>query len=126
MENSDWASAVQAFERILQKNPADEAAKAGIASAQLYQRAGNADPAAAVAAADADPGDVSAALAAADLQAAGGDFAGAFARLIAGVRLTAGDDRAELRNRLLELFEVVGPDDPQVSKARIELANALF
>jgi putative thioredoxin len=126
MENADWGAAVEAFQRLLQKDPADAAAKAGLASAQLYQRAGTADPVAAVASADADPPDVSAALAAADLQAAGGDFAGAFARLIDGVRRTAGDDRAQLRNRLLELFEVVGPEDPQVAQARIALANALF
>ncbi len=126
MESAQWDVAVEAFQRLLQKDPADAAAKVGLASAQLYQRAGTTDPVATVAAADADPTDVTNALAAADLQAAGGDFASAFARLIDGVRRTAGDDRAQLRNRLLELFEVVGPEDPQVAQARIALANALF
>jgi len=35
-------------------------------------------------------------------------------------------DRDRLRTHLLDLFEVVGPEDPAVSRARIDLANALF
>ena len=39
---------------------------------------------------------------------------------------TAGDDRDAVRVRLLELFEVVGADDPRVIAARRALARALF
>jgi putative thioredoxin len=42
------------------------------------------------------------------------------------VRRTAGDDRDTARVRLLELFEVIGPDDPRVVKARSALARVLF
>jgi putative thioredoxin len=42
------------------------------------------------------------------------------------VRRTAGDDRDAVRLRLLELFEVVGADDPRVVAARRALARALF
>ena len=38
--------------------------------------------------------------------------------LIDTVRRTAGDDRDTVRLRLLELFEVVGADDPRVAAAR--------
>jgi putative thioredoxin len=49
-----------------------------------------------------------------------------FALLIGGVRSTYGADRDRLRERLLELFEVVGAADPAVARARVALANALF
>ena len=49
-----------------------------------------------------------------------------FARLIGAIRFTSGADRDRLRTHLLDLFEVVGPDDPAVARARIDLANALF
>ena len=48
------------------------------------------------------------------------------ARLTGAIRFTSGADRDRLRTHLLDLFEVVGPDDPAVSRARIDLANALF
>ncbi len=126
MESSDWATAAQSFEAVLQRDPADAVAKAGLASAELYERVGTTDAAAALAAANENPTDVVAVMLASDVLAAGGDFPAAFARLIDGVRVTTGDDRAKLRERLLELFEVVGPDDPSVARARSDLANALF
>ena len=85
-----------------------------------------ADAAAALAAANENPTDVVAVMLASDVLAAGGDFPAAFTRLIDGVRVTTGDDRVKLRERLLELFEVVGPEDPSVARARSDLANALF
>jgi len=42
------------------------------------------------------------------------------------VRQTSGEDRDAARTHLLGLFEVAGPDDPRVSRARTRLANALF
>jgi putative thioredoxin len=50
----------------------------------------------------------------------------AFERLIETVRQTSGEDRDAARTHLLGLFEVAGPDDPRVSRARTRLANALF
>jgi putative thioredoxin len=46
--------------------------------------------------------------------------------LVETVRRTAGDDRDTARLRLLELFEVVGPEDPRVVTARTALARVLF
>jgi putative thioredoxin len=37
-----------------------------------------------------------------------------------------GDERDTVRLRLLELFEVVGTDDPRVAAARRALSRALF
>jgi putative thioredoxin len=56
----------------------------------------------------------------------GGHVEDAFGRLIDTVQRTAGDDRDAVRLRLLELFEVVGGDDPRVIAARRALARALF
>lgn len=42
------------------------------------------------------------------------------------VRRNFGDDRDAARVRLLELFEVIGPDDPRVGAARTALARVLF
>ena len=39
---------------------------------------------------------------------------------------TFGEDRDAARLRLLELFEVIGPDDPRVVAARTALARVLF
>lgn len=63
---------------------------------------------------------------AADIAAANGDVEGAFARLIETVRVTAGDERAAARAHLIELFDVIGAQDPKVVAARSALANALF
>jgi putative thioredoxin len=78
------------------------------------------------AAAAADPANVDAGMAVADGDLFGGSVEDAFARLVDLVRVTSGDDRARVRTRLLELFEVVGPQDPRVAAARVALANALF
>ncbi|WP_375142421.1 tetratricopeptide repeat protein [Kocuria sp.] len=42
------------------------------------------------------------------------------------VRRTAGEERNAVRVRLLELFDVVGAEDPRVVAARGALMRALF
>jgi putative thioredoxin len=49
-----------------------------------------------------------------------------FAILINAIKIAIGEDRDRLRARLLELFMVVGDSDPEVVKARRDLASALF
>jgi putative thioredoxin len=46
--------------------------------------------------------------------------------LITLVRSTSGDDRAQVRTRLVELFELFDPADPEVIVGRRSLANALY
>ena len=90
------------------------------------RRTKDADLAAARQAAASDPDDVDAALLVADLDVLGGHVEDAFARLVETVRRTAGEDRERVRVRLVELFDVVGGDDPRVLTARRALASALF
>jgi putative thioredoxin len=51
---------------------------------------------------------------------------GAFGRLLDVVRRTAGEDRDTARRHLVELFGLVGDDDPRVSAARRQLTIALY
>lgn len=80
----------------------------------------------AVLVADAAPTDIDAGLAAADVEVLSQQPDSAFDRLVALIRVTNGDDRAQIRARLVELFELFDPADPSVVAGRRKLANALF
>ena len=92
---------------------------------QLFQRADAAGPDA-LSLADAAPDDVAAQTRAADFLLGTGDVEGAFTRLVDTVRRTAGEDRDAARKHLVELFAVVGDDDPRVAAARRQLMIALY
>jgi putative thioredoxin len=126
IEAGDLAGAVTAYEQALAEWPGDELARVGLAQVRLIQRTQDVDAAAARAAAAADAADVDAQLRVADVDVLGGQVGDAFARLVDTVRLTSGAERDRVRARLLELFELVGADDPRVAHARVALANALF
>jgi putative thioredoxin len=127
MEQANWSAALAEFARLLKDNPSDAQAKVGHAQAGLLQRL-ESDPAPETAPtyADAHPDDLTAILRAADFEVATGATAAGFARLIAGIAGTSGDDRNTLRTRLLELFDTLEPTDPVVLTARRNLATALF
>ncbi len=126
IERDDLEGAVQAYTQALQENPRDEMARAGLAQVGLLIRTQGADPVAARSAAAADPTDLPGQMLVADLDVLGGQVADAFARLVDAVRASAGPDREAVRQRLLELFEVVGAGDERVLAARRALANALY
>ena len=65
-------------------------------------------------------------LAAADLAFVSNDIDGALRRLLDTLTRTGGDERESVRARLVEYFELLGPDDPRVGPARRRLAAALF
>jgi putative thioredoxin len=126
LERNDFDAAVAEYDKLVAANPADSEAVAGLAMARLLQRTQDADPAAARAAADADPDDVAAQTLAADLDLLRGGVDDAFDRLVELVRRTTGDERTQAREHLLGLFAAVGNDDPRVLKGRQALASALF
>ncbi|MFG3293560.1 tetratricopeptide repeat protein [Streptomyces sp. NPDC048179] len=126
LDAGDFGGAVQAYQNVLSDDPANSEAKLGLAQAELLRRVQGMDPQRVREDAAGKPGDAEAQIAAADLDLVGGHVEDAFGRLIETVQRTAGDDRDAVRRRLLELFEVVGTDDPRVVGARRALARALF
>ncbi|MER5709431.1 MULTISPECIES: tetratricopeptide repeat protein [unclassified Streptomyces] len=126
LDAGDLAGAVQAYKNVLADDPAHPEAKLGLAQAELLARVQDLDPAVVRKNAADNQADVAAQIAAADLDLVGGHVEDAFGRLVETVRRTAGDDRDAARLRLLELFEVIGIDDPRVTTARQALARVLF
>jgi putative thioredoxin len=124
-ERGDYDAAEQAYLRILDAEPANEQARFALAQVRFSRRAEAADPAA-IAKADATPEDLEAQFAAADTELAQQKVEDAFARLIAAVGRTAGEDRDRARQHLVGLFELFPPDDERVTAARRKLASVLF
>ena len=126
MAEGDYAGAVEAYDRLLARKPADAEAVAGKAWAQLLQRSADADPDAVLAAAQAAPDDAAAQTAAADVEVLSERIDDAIARLVGYVRRSSGDDRDTARRHLLSLFDALDPDDPRIVTGRRSLSNALF
>ena len=126
IDAGDWAGAISAYEQALAQDPSDEMARLGLGQVRLLERTSSLDLAAVRAAAAADPKDVDAQIAAADVDLVGGHVEDGFLRLVDTVRVTSGDDRDRARTHLLELFDVIGAHDPRVQKARGSLMSALF
>jgi putative thioredoxin len=125
LDAGDFALAAERYQAILDQEPGNTEAALALGQVRLLQRIDSIDRDAA-ARADSAPDDIDAQLAAADLALAGNDVQGAFDRLLATVGRASGDDRDRVRTRLLEYFDLLGPDDPRVSAARRQLARALF
>jgi putative thioredoxin len=126
LEDNDIDGAVTEYQRLVEANPADTEAAAGLAMAKVLQRTQGVDLNAAREAAAADPDDVAAQSLVADLELLGGHVDDAFARLVDLVRRTTGDERNQAREHLLGLFAAVGNEDPRVLRGRQNLASALF
>jgi putative thioredoxin len=126
LERNDFDAAVAEYQKLLNANPADAEATAGLAMAKLLQRTKDVDAEAARAAAEAQPDDVDAQTLVADLDMLAGRVDDAFGRLVELVRRTAGDERNKAREHLVAMFAAVGNEDPRVLKGRQALASALF
>ncbi|MDT5047031.1 MAG: putative thioredoxin [Mycobacterium sp.] len=125
LQDGDFAAAADSYQAILDANPNDAEAKGAVRQIAFLMRATAQRPDA-VAVADAAPDDIEAAFAAADVAILSQDVRGAFDRLVALVRRTSGDERTSVRTRLIELFELFDPADPDVIAGRRNLANALY
>ncbi|WP_167131548.1 tetratricopeptide repeat protein [Paramicrobacterium chengjingii] len=125
IERGDFDAAVAAYDKAIAQNPKDDEAKAGRAQVRLLVRVNGASLDEARSAAASAPFDVDAQLAVADLDVSGGHIDDAFDRLLTLFPHVDDDGKATVRERLLELFEIVGAD-PRVTKARARLAGLLF
>jgi putative thioredoxin len=125
LDAGDFDAAQSAYQAILDANPNHAEAKGAVRQIRFLQRASAQRPDA-VAVADAAPDDIDAAFNAADVEILQQNVSGAFDRLINLVRRTSGDDRTSARTRLIELFDLFDPADPEVIAGRRNLANALY
>ena len=126
IEIGDYAAAVTAYEKALAENPRDEDALAGLGQVRLLDRTQGLDLQTARAAAAAGPLDVQAQFDVADLDLAGGHVDDAFGRLLDLFEKLPSDERTPVRERLVELFGLIGVGDPRVLAARNRLTSLLF
>lgn len=126
IERDDLDTAVAAYEKAIKQDPKDALAVAGLAQVHLLRRTRDADLNAVRAAAADAPTDVDAQLAVADLDLLGGKVDDALGRLLDLLPGADADAKEKIRVRLLDYFEVVGPTDPRVGKARQRLAISLY
>lgn len=122
----DFPTAIAEYEKLIAQYPADTEIAERLAGVKLLERTKDADLQAARQAAGDNPDDIEAQLLVADLDVSGGHVQDAFDRLIDVIKRLEGEERDGVRERLLELFLVVGTTDPRVMTARRTLATALF
>lgn len=125
IEKGDFAAANNSYKEMLNQNPADQVAQAGLAQVGLLERASKLNLNDVLQKAS-DHKDFASQMDLADLELMKGNPGAGFAVLINAIKISSGEDRDKLRARLLELFVVVGDTDPEVIKARRDLASALF
>ena len=126
IEAGDFAAAEEVYTHAIAQNPGDDDLKVARNQVRLMARLDGQDPHELLAAADAAPTDLAAALAGADAALALGDVSAALGRALEAVRTHAGEERETARLRLLELFEVIGSTSPEVAQARRRLATMLY
>ena len=126
IERGDYADAISHYKTAIAQNLSDREAVAGLAQVSLLDRLQGKTLDEVRNAAAAAPDDLDAQLAVADLDLSGGHIDDAFDRLLRLFPTLDQAGRNRVRERMLDLFEVVGLDDPRVAAARRRLANLLY
>ncbi|WP_367948312.1 tetratricopeptide repeat protein [Rathayibacter sp. VKM Ac-2835] len=126
IDRGDYSAAITEYETAIAQNPRDDLAVAGLAQVRLLQRLQGRTLDDIRSTAAAEPANLDAQLAVADLDVSGGHVEDAFDRLLSMYPRLDADGKASVRARLLELFEIVGTTDPRVNKARARLTGLLY
>jgi putative thioredoxin len=126
LEAGNYVAAEVAYKKWLSRKPSDNLAKIGLAQTQLLIRTEELELDTVISESTKNPSDIALQLKAADVEIVNGGVDAAFTRLLHAIRATSGDDRAKVKDHLLNLFALVDPSDPRLVAARKELASALF
>ena len=126
LESGNYIAAEAAYKKWLSRKPAENLAKLGLAQTQLLMRTEGLELNAVIDESTKNPTDIDLQLKAADVEIVNGGVEAAFTRLLHAIRATSGDDRAKVKDHLLNLFALVDQSDPRLVAARKELASALF
>lgn len=126
LARGDVEAARAAYEEALKESPADEDARIGLAQVSLLVRLKDKSLPEIRERAAKLPADLDAQFDVADLDLSGGHVEDAFNRLLALFAKTDTEHKTRVRERILELFDVVGPADARVLRARQQLTNLLF
>ncbi|MBT2499753.1 tetratricopeptide repeat protein [Agromyces sp. ISL-38] len=126
IERGDFEAAASAYRTAMAQDPRDSLAVAGLAQANLLGRLAGKTLDSIRNAAAAAPSDLDAQLDVADLDLSGGHVDDAFDRLLTLFPTLDADGKNRVRERLIELFEVVGTEEPRVIAARRRLTNLLY
>lgn len=126
IERGDYAAAIAAYEKAIMQNPRDADAQAGLSQVRLLHRLHGKSLDEIRAKASAEPANIEAQLDVADLDVSGGHIDDAFARLLEAFVGADDEGRQIVRERLLELFDIVGLADSRVLAARRQLTSLLY
>ncbi|CAB4859278.1 MAG: tetratricopeptide repeat protein [Actinobacteria bacterium] len=123
IEENNYPLARSLYEKALVEKPNDQLAEAGLAQIKLLIRLEGKDLPSLVSSLGQD---TDAVLARVDALVATGAASAGFEQLLVLFESTAKDQREPIRLRFVELFLVVGNEDPAVIKARKNLSLLLF
>jgi putative thioredoxin len=126
LEVGNYVAAEAAYKKWLSRKPSENLAKLGLAQTQLLMRTEDLELDTVISESTKNPSDIALQLKAADVEIVNGGVDAAFTRLLHAIRATSGDERAKVKDHLLNLFALVDPSDPRLVAARKELASALF
>ena len=120
LNNGDFDAALAAYDKIIDAEPHNAEAKAARANVSLLKRVSE------VQASDDPTSELEKTFAQADQYMISSKEEDAFRVLLDLLRVSAGDQKTQVRDRLIELFTLCDPADPRVATVRREMASALF
>ncbi len=120
LTHADFDAALAAYDNIIDAEPHNTEAKAARANVSLLKRVSEAQ------APDDPTSEPEKTFAQADQYMISSKEEDAFRVLLDLLRVSAGDQKTQVKDRLIELFTLCDPADPRVATARREMASALF
>ena len=120
LNNGDFDAALATYDNIIDAEPHNTEVKAARANVSLLKRVSEAQ------ASDDPTSEPEKTFVRADQYMIGSKEEDAFRVLLDLLRESAGDQKTQVKNRLIELFTLCDPADPRVATARREMASALF